>query len=68
MQTILEQGKATMAEIQAKAKNAKLGKHPSLCSYCVRVHEVTMLTGYCLTACVCDSCGRLSDLAMCRKP
>lgn len=58
----------TLVEIQTKAKNAKLGKHPSLCSYCVRVHEVNMLTTYCLRACICDSCGRCADLAMCVKP
>jgi hypothetical protein len=38
--------------------------YPSLCMGCItRAHS--MLTGYCLTSCKCDGCGRVSDLAMC---
>jgi hypothetical protein len=36
----------------------------SFCMHCVSVHHPRMLTGYCLTGCRCDGCGRVSDLAM----
>jgi hypothetical protein len=42
-------------------------RHPSLCSSCIprQGDNVQMLTGYCVTACRCDGCGRTADLAMC---
>lgn len=43
--------------------------HASYCQACIyRIHP-DMLTGYCLSDCRCDNCGRVSDLAMVRlKP
>jgi hypothetical protein len=41
--------------------------YPSWCQECVYRHDsktFTMLTGYCVTDCRCDSCGRIGDLAM----
>lgn len=42
-------------------------RHPSLCSACITRHgnTVQMLTGYCVTACRCNGCGRICDLALC---
>ena len=41
-------------------------KHPSLCSACISVQSdgASMMTEYCITACRCDGCGRIADLAM----
>jgi hypothetical protein len=36
----------------------------SWCMYCCLALHPTMLTGYCLTRCKCDNCGRTADLAM----
>ena len=35
--------------------------HASYCQRCVWATHPDMLTGYCLTACACDRCGRVSD-------
>ena len=32
---------------------------------CIDRNNVVMLSGYCLSRCRCDSCGRISELAMC---
>jgi len=39
-------------------------EYASICQSCVYQCHPIMLTGYCLTDCVCDCCGRLADLAM----
>ena len=40
-------------------------KHPALCSACIpRQEDAQMLTGYCVTACRCDGCGRTADLSL----
>lgn len=40
--------------------------HSSYCQPCIYRFHPDMLTGYCLTDCRCDNCGRVSDLAMVR--
>lgn len=50
---------------------ATLPDSVSLCSHCIRATRESgrpfdMLTGYCLSQCICGGCGDKTDLAMCR--
>ena len=62
----------TALQSQSQSQTKLRDLYPSLCMNCIiSAHNagqpINMLTGYCLTGCACDGCGRITDLAICGR-